>query len=74
LRLAHSFDHLVHAANHRQRDGEAERLGGLHVDDGPTLDGKTGLPLTNGDGAHKSPRQQFETMAATNPKFKGDEK
>src|SRR5215831_20454123 len=27
------FDHLVDAANHRQRDGEAERLGGLHVDD-----------------------------------------
>src|SRR5262245_23733385 len=30
---AASFDHLVDAANHRQRDGEAERLGGLHVDD-----------------------------------------
>src|SRR5262249_51785510 len=28
-----SFDHLVDAANQRQRDGEAERLGGLHVDD-----------------------------------------
>src|SRR5262245_63327707 len=28
-----SLDHLVDAANHRQRDGEAERLGGLHVDD-----------------------------------------
>src|SRR5262245_42890010 len=33
LRLAHSLDHLVDAANQRQRDGEAERLGGLHVDD-----------------------------------------
>src|SRR5215471_13392487 len=27
-----SLDHLVDAANHRQRDGEGERLGGLHVD------------------------------------------
>src|SRR5215468_8431753 len=28
-----SFDDLVDAADHRQRDCEAERLGGLHVDD-----------------------------------------
>src|SRR5262249_44856264 len=29
--LAHSFDHLVRAAGKRQRDGDAERLGGLEV-------------------------------------------
>ena len=33
LRLAHSFDHLVGDGEHARRDGEAERPGGLHVDD-----------------------------------------
>ena len=27
------FDHLVSAADHRERDSEVERRGGLHVDD-----------------------------------------
>ena len=31
MRLAHSLDHLVDAANQRQRDAEAERRLGLHV-------------------------------------------
>src|SRR6266480_6838165 len=33
LCLAHSFDHLVGATEQRERDGEAERLGSLDVDD-----------------------------------------
>src|SRR5881396_2521426 len=33
LRLAHSFNHLISAAEHGLRDGEAERLCGLEVDD-----------------------------------------
>src|SRR3954453_22390497 len=32
LCLAHSFDHLVGAAEQRQRNGEAERLGGPEID------------------------------------------
>src|SRR6266446_6255671 len=32
LFLAHSFDHLVGAAEHRERHGEPERLRGLEVD------------------------------------------
>src|SRR6516225_2940972 len=33
LRLAHSFDHLVGAADERQRDGQPERSRGLEIDD-----------------------------------------
>src|SRR6266699_2082016 len=33
LRLAHSLDHLVGAAREGQRHGDAERLGGLEVED-----------------------------------------
>src|SRR6516225_5287186 len=33
LRLAHSFDHLVGTAGQGQRDSDAERPGGLEVDD-----------------------------------------
>src|SRR5262249_14349210 len=33
LRLAHSFDHLVGAAEQRERKGDPERLGGDQVDD-----------------------------------------
>src|SRR5438128_12287134 len=32
LRLAHSFDHLIGAREHRGRQVEAERLSGLQVD------------------------------------------
>src|SRR6516164_189419 len=33
LRLAHSFDHLVGARDERRRDGEADRLRGLEIDE-----------------------------------------
>src|SRR5262245_42035950 len=36
---AYLFDHLVGAAEQRDRDSEAERLGDLHVDHEPVLDG-----------------------------------
>jgi hypothetical protein len=31
--LTHLFNHLVRPCQHRRRDGETERLGGLHIDD-----------------------------------------
>src|SRR5262247_2938071 len=39
LCLAHSFDHLVGAADKRQRDREAERSGSLEIDDQLDLGG-----------------------------------
>src|SRR5215211_5396917 len=39
LCLAHLFDHLVGAAAQRQRNSDAERLGGLEVDDQLDLGG-----------------------------------
>jgi hypothetical protein len=33
FRLAHLFDHFVGAAEQRERHSDAERLGGLEVDD-----------------------------------------
>src|ERR671937_3181037 len=33
LRLAHSFDHLVGAAEQRERESDVKRLGSLEVDD-----------------------------------------
>src|SRR5262245_27117294 len=39
LRLAHSFDHLVGAADKRRRDREAERSGSLEIDDQLDLGG-----------------------------------
>jgi hypothetical protein len=47
---ATSFDHLVSSREQRRRDGQAERLGGLKVDDKfgvvSLIDGKVGRGST----------------------------
>ena len=47
---AHSLDHLVGAAEQRDWEGEAERFGGVHVDDQldlhRLLDGEVGRLFT----------------------------